>query len=309
MSLDGVQPRVSSEPYNFPPRSNHVSLATAAKGAFGMARSESGFRHMVIRLTFCLALVGMTSSAAAQINERDRLERCGNNRTALAQAQASWPSGAAGWSDEQISRARTALETLRGARGRFQLISGANTFDPERVREAILSLMRQSATTFGVPICYPEGDACADYYFNSVAGTIDTAERTRPQRTAIQQQISRHQTNLVALGCGQVVGTGGGSNVAASTAMMSGTFDSSFGTLTLSPGGGSYDYYGGQVQVAAVNGDVMEGIWTQTRAARQCPDGRYYGRFRFAFSANGFTGSFGYCDEEPGAGAWNGTRR
>ena len=274
-----------------------------------MARFEYKFTRFAIRLAGCLALLGMTSSATAQINERDRLERCGNNRTALAQAQASWPRGAAGWSDEQISRARTGLETLNRARSRFYLISGANTWDPERTRAAILGIMRQSATTFDVPICFPEGDACADYYYTSVARLIDTAERERPQRTAIQQQISRHQTNLVALGCDRISGIEIGQVGSTTRAEMSGTFNSTFGTLTLSPGGGTYDYQGGQVQVSAVSGGIMEGIWTQTRSGRQCPDGRYYGRFRFEFTTTGFTGSYGYCDDPPGAGAWNGTRR
>ena len=274
-----------------------------------MARFDSGLGRFAVRMAGCLALLGMTSSATAQINERDRLERCGNNRTALAQAQASWPTGAAGWSDEQISRARTGLETLNRARSRFYQTSGANTWDPESMRAAILGIMRQSATTFGVPICFPDGDECANYYYTSVARLIDTAERERPQRNAIQQQISRHQTNLVALGCGQIVGAGGCSDGASSAALISGTYDSSFGTLTMSPGGGSYDYYGGQVQVASVAGNVVEGIWTQTRAGRQCPDGRFYGRFRFSFTEAGFSGSYGYCDEEPGTGPWNGTRR
>jgi hypothetical protein len=54
----------------------------------------------------------------------------------------------------------------------------------------------------------------------------------------------------------------------------------------------------------------MEGIWEQDSSGQKCRDGRYYGRFRLTFTSNGFTGLFGYCEEEPAApGGFQGTRR
>ncbi len=90
---------------------------------------------------------------------------------------------------------------------------------------------------------------------------------------------------------------------------MTGTFDTDFGVLTLTPQGGTYSVNDGHVIVANVSGDVMAGTWTQSRAATRCADGTYHGAFTFRFNAQGFVGSYGYCDDPPTAGRWNGTRR
>ena len=93
-------------------------------------------------------------------------------------------------------------------------------------------------------------------------------------------------------------------------AWMTGTFDTGGGVLKLSPAGGTYEYYNGRMTNIRIEGRVMEGRWEQDSSAGKCPDGRYYGRFRLTFSENGFTGLFGYCDEEPTrVGGFQGTRR
>ncbi len=92
-------------------------------------------------------------------------------------------------------------------------------------------------------------------------------------------------------------------------AKMTGTFDTSFGLMVLTASGGTYDFKNGRLWISKIDGDVMEGVWEQDQADRQCPDGRYRGRFRFVFSGTGFTGKFGYCDAEPETPGWNGTRR
>ena len=90
---------------------------------------------------------------------------------------------------------------------------------------------------------------------------------------------------------------------------MDGTYTSTFGKLSLSQGTGAYEYNDGRVTVAHVDGRVAEGIWEQTKSSKQCPDGRYFGRFRFSFTASGFIGAYGYCNEEPSpSNLWNGTR-
>lgn len=90
---------------------------------------------------------------------------------------------------------------------------------------------------------------------------------------------------------------------------MTGTFDSDFGVLTLSANAGSYAYHDGRVSITALSGAAMDGTWEESSGSHRCADGRYRGRFHFDFSGNGFTGRFGYCDDQPGAGRWNGTRR
>ena len=264
-----------------------------------------------LRFASFLFLLACAGDAAAQINERDRLERCANNRARIAALEASRPAGAAGWSDEQISRARTALRTLEKQQWEAHRLASlaSNKGDPHYQQAlAVIQQMTQSARTFDI-LCYPYSDQCGFVVTMELGKKIQAAEAARPQLAALQQEMERHRTNLVALGCDQVAGGRSDAGSASAAQWMTGTFDSSFDVLTLSPGGGSYAYQGGQVQVSGIQGNVMEGIWTQTRSGRQCPDGRYYGRFRFTFTAGGFSGSYGYCDEEPGAGAWTGTRR
>jgi hypothetical protein len=101
-------------------------------------------------------------------------------------------------------------------------------------------------------------------------------------------------------------GAGGGPSYAS---WMTGTFDSTNGLMQLGPGGGSYANYGGQLSVTRVQGNIMEGTWTQTASGGQCPDGRHRGRFRFDFTENGFTGTWSYCDQEPTRSGFSGTRR
>lgn len=93
-------------------------------------------------------------------------------------------------------------------------------------------------------------------------------------------------------------------------AWMTGTFDTGGGVLNLSPAGGTYEYSNGRMSNIRIEGPIMEGRWEQDSSAGKCPDGRYHGRFRLTFSENGFTGLFGYCDEEPARrGGFQGTRR
>lgn len=91
------------------------------------------------------------------------------------------------------------------------------------------------------------------------------------------------------------------------SAWMTGAFSTAWGRTTLSPTGGSYEYEGGSITVTSINGPVMEGIWRQTGSG-SCPDQGHWGRFRFTFTASGFTGVFGHCNGPLNQGDWNGTR-
>src|SRR5688572_13025490 len=207
-----------------------------------------------LRAASFLLLLACAGDAAAQINERDRLERCANNRARIAALQASWPTDAAGWSDEQISRARTAMRTLERQQWEAVRLArlAANQADPRYQQAlAIVQQMTQSARTFDI-LCYPYSDQCGFVVTKELDRKIQAAEAARPQRAAIRQEMARHQTNLAALGCDQVAGGQSGADNASAAQWMTGTFDSSFDVLTLSPGGGSYAYQGGQVQVSSV---------------------------------------------------------
>ncbi len=90
---------------------------------------------------------------------------------------------------------------------------------------------------------------------------------------------------------------------------MTGVFDTDFGTLRLGARGGVYTFKDGQVCIAKVYANSMIGTWTQSDSGRRCDDGTFRGHFRFTFNQSGFTGSFGYCDDPPNDGPWNGRRK
>lgn len=90
--------------------------------------------------------------------------------------------------------------------------------------------------------------------------------------------------------------------------MMTGTFQTDFGELQLTPAGGTYSYANGRVTATSVHDAIMEGTWEQSKASQACPDGRFWGHFVFSFTPAGFTGFFGYCDGQLTAGPWNGKR-
>jgi hypothetical protein len=89
---------------------------------------------------------------------------------------------------------------------------------------------------------------------------------------------------------------------------MTGTFDTSFGQLTVTPKGGTYTVGNGQLRAVTTQCVQMTGIWVQSTSAHQCPNGQYYGKFKFDFTHDSFTGTFGYCDGPLTGGAWNGKR-
>ena len=59
---------------------------------------------------FAAISLSLSSAVNAQINEQDRLNRCQNNRNALARLEAVRGNYA---TEEQIARARTALVAIR----------------------------------------------------------------------------------------------------------------------------------------------------------------------------------------------------
>jgi hypothetical protein len=99
-------------------------------------------------------------------------------------------------------------------------------------------------------------------------------------------------------------------------AQVAGQWETSEGNMTLREVGGSvqgnYASDNGRIS-GTLRGAVLEGFWAEDASDRRCStpgfDGRrFWGRVRFTFQGDRFTGVWGYCDEEPGAGSWSGTR-
>jgi len=110
--------------------------------------------------------------------------------------------------------------------------------------------------------------------------------------------------------CGEVPDrTWNGVRVAASGQQFSrtGVFSTDFGRMTLGERGGTYAERDGRVTVVSVDGNTVEGTWTQSTSNQKCVDNTYRGRFLFTFTAGGFSGKSGYCDETPNR-VWNGIR-
>jgi hypothetical protein len=95
---------------------------------------------------------------------------------------------------------------------------------------------------------------------------------------------------------------------------VAGLWDTDFATVTFRQDGavihGTYTLDEGRLE-GTLEGDVMSGYWGEANSDRACAAERlgtkYWGRFRFTFSADTFTGQWGHCEDEP-TGAWNGKR-
>lgn len=91
---------------------------------------------------------------------------------------------------------------------------------------------------------------------------------------------------------------------------IAGDYQTSYGRMRLTASGGTYEDSDGRIVVTSTDGPVMSGYWVQSTSGHECPrgrHGRYFGRVRFTFTTEGFTGVWNYCEEEPTQG-WNGTR-
>jgi hypothetical protein len=121
----------------------------------------------------------------------------------------------------------------------------------------------------------------------------------------ISRPVLEHFDNwhdvAVLLGCDQ--------QIASHTDLppIAGTYRTSFGAMTLTESGGTYDAKSASLVIVLISGNTAQGFWTQDDAAERCANGSYSGQFRFTFTAEGFTGTYGRCDEEP-AREWNGVR-
>ena len=270
-------------------------------------------RRTILILIATLLPAGLLSDARAQdMSEEQRLERCANNRAHIAELQASLTADGVGWaaalgypqepawSDEKIARAQLALRSLDETIDEL-----AQRYDQSVLLQMeLVEAMSLVAREFDIT-CYPMGLQCADIYVVELSQKLVSAGRWRTRGRAdalrVAQQIQPFQTNLVALGCdnsGPVAAGAFGS-------WMTGNFSSDFGAMTLKPTGGTYPNYG-TIEVTAIEGATMTGIWQQADGQR-CADGRIWGRLRLTFNAAGFTGNWGTCEGGLN-GTWNGTR-
>lgn len=103
--------------------------------------------------------------------------------------------------------------------------------------------------------------------------------------------------------------------VTATAFTVAGTYDSSEGVITLQQSGdritARYPNDNGEI-TGMLFDTTLEGFWIEDHSDRRCAtakNGRYHwGRVAFEFSDNGFSGKWGYCNDQPSR-PWNGTLR
>ena len=95
----------------------------------------------------------------------------------------------------------------------------------------------------------------------------------------------------------------------------SGRWNTPWGEMQLTVNGGQvdgqYGHNGGRVSGRLV-GDTFTGYWLQTASERRCNrvvgGTPYWGQVKLRFSGERFDGHWGYCEQAPDRGGWNGTR-
>lgn len=100
----------------------------------------------------------------------------------------------------------------------------------------------------------------------------------------------------------------------ASGVNVAGSWTSTEGALSMTQNGssvsGSYTTQSGKL-TGTLKGKTLEGVWTQASSGRRCAQEKngsaYWGRIRFVFEDERFTGVWGYCDDEPKSN-WSGQR-
>jgi hypothetical protein len=185
----------------------------------------------VHRKLFAFAAVSLAMIAGiadAQINEQDRLNRCQNNRDALARLQAEASTYAP---DEMIARARTALTTIKALEKQIDLNNRDSLIElqylqqlqaqrpsPQRDAEVrdqnavleeytrrnidLAERIRLAAAPFG-QTCTPGDYACARQLTTNLGRAIDATVAHQGQYPAFLRQVEIHKNNLIALNCDQ----------------------------------------------------------------------------------------------------------
>jgi hypothetical protein len=100
------------------------------------------------------------------------------------------------------------------------------------------------------------------------------------------------------------------------TPSPTGNWDTTEGAMRLTQVGpaivrGTYTQDNGRID-GTMQGGILTGFWAEDGSDRQCAttrlNSRYWGRVRWTFARDRFTGTWGYCDDPP-TRPWNGTRR
>lgn len=166
-----------------------------------MPRRLTGPRGGALRcLAFILALGLAGEAASAQVDEADRLQRCVNNRDAMAPIIAELQLT---YNDEQLAQARLALGVI--ARLGNGIRDAIEEYRPERAQEYLLRV--QEAGRAVAVVCTILDAGCPGRMANVIQQRIDEAIAARPIRQALERRYAEHRNNMIALRCDQAANT------------------------------------------------------------------------------------------------------
>ncbi len=229
---------------------------------------------------FAIAAALAAQPASAQINEADRLERCQNNRNAIAVLEVEEQ----GWGDERRARLALVSNSLEADQRRLDRLAAMDVgfrtnnrtgspeiFERYRVEileptRALAERMRQSAAAVGI-FCFRDDLTCVNGLWQAVERERANAQVDSARRAEVAQQMARYRTNLIALRCDQAsapAAAGAGSPTDAGP--LSGVWRSSFRDIRIQISQNGRDLSGqtsdGFSYGGTVDGDSVTLTWT-----------------------------------------------
>jgi hypothetical protein len=248
----------------------------------------------------CLLSLAFSATAAEELSEAQRKERCDNNFARLNELDAQLAGLKLPLAETEWRKAQDDLNVVRIA-----VEGGQIAFTTE-----IKALFTGYSAKYGygwASCLASDMVACGEGLKLHIAKLLDASHEMKQQILKVQEQIKFHETNVVALNC-----RGDGNAMFT----VAGTWNTNWGTMELQGDtsvAGKYAYQEGRVE-GILTGRVCGGYWAQARSGKECKESelgsKYWGRFTMTFAANGksFGGSWGYCNGPLSEGSWAGTR-
>lgn len=247
-----------------------------------------------------LLLAGLASPAAAQgLDETQRVQRCAANRDRIAALERDL--GRYPWTDEQFARVRATLAAFDQLLDMSAPPDAPVRGDTDQVYGQASDVARDLGLRLDQD--YPDAERRGFQPQTQLKAWLEAAERERPRNDVIRTAIAAHRTNLTALACDELAALSTASSIY-------GSYSTDWGQMEIGPAGATYVYgtRRGMLDTLPPGYGTVSGTWRQDGGARDCGGGQYYGRYTITFTAGGFTGQFGYCDDPPALG-WSGTRQ
>jgi hypothetical protein len=285
-------------------------------GERSIAMTLSNFVRRGCRIAALLPLFVPAMAQAAELDEAARKERCANNQARLDELTRQskdlklWTpiegkrvaddivnlTALAAEAAESGSIAVKDVQTVIDLASRYKFgMAGCVALNTEwsAIKDKEAAQLRNEAM-----------EKCGIDLLDHIGRSSKANDEKMKQYKAILVEVHNHEVNLIALHCVDP------------TLDVAGDWNSDWGTMHLSGLStieGTYDYQGGRIY-GQLDSYSFAGKWSQTTSGKKCKSpelGSYYwGRVALTFAKDGksFSGSWSYCDGDPGGGGWSGSR-